>query len=179
MVHLIDKDALVTEIERRIDDLYDYLPDASKVENGTITISEAANTGKYTALESFRDYIDTLEVKEVDSIWNDACKTIPEDSSNQIICIKEDDLAVATVGKLIPGTKKWAYLHDLLNISNVQVKEVDLEKELKDFIEEQKAWVKDDRVVEYDNGDTFNHIYDLESVARHFFELGLKAQKGE
>lgn len=70
-----------------------------------------------------------LEVKEVDSIWNDARKTIPEDSSNQIICIKEDDLAVATVGKLVHGTKKWAYLHDLLNISNVQVREVDFEKQ--------------------------------------------------
>lgn len=63
---LIDKPALVAEIERRIDELYDFLPDASKVENGTITILEACNTGKYTELESFRNYIDTLEVKEVD-----------------------------------------------------------------------------------------------------------------
>ena len=70
MAHLIDKDALVAEIERRIDDLYDFLPDASKVENGTITISDACNTGKYTALESFRNYIDTIEVKDVNS--NDA-----------------------------------------------------------------------------------------------------------
>ena len=65
MAHLIDKDALVAEIERRTDELYDLLPDASKVENGMITISEACNTGKYTALESFKDYVDTLEVKEV------------------------------------------------------------------------------------------------------------------
>ena len=63
---LIDKDALVAEIERRTDRLYDLLPDASKVENGMITISEACNTGKYTALESFKGYIDTLEVKVVD-----------------------------------------------------------------------------------------------------------------
>ena len=62
---LIDKDALVAEIEKRLDELYNLLPDASKVENGTITISEACNTGKYTALESFKIYIDTLEVKEV------------------------------------------------------------------------------------------------------------------
>ena len=66
MAQLIDKAALVAEIERRTDELYDLLPDASKVENGTITVSEACNTGKYTALESFRKYIDTLEVKEVD-----------------------------------------------------------------------------------------------------------------
>jgi hypothetical protein len=63
---LIDKDAVVAEIERRLDKLYNLLPNASKVENGTITISESCNTGKYTALESFKDYIDTLEMKEVD-----------------------------------------------------------------------------------------------------------------
>lgn len=63
---LIDKDAVVAEIEKRLEELYSLLPDASKVEKGMITISEACNTGKYTALESFKDYVDTLEVKEVD-----------------------------------------------------------------------------------------------------------------
>ena len=62
----IDKSALVAETDRRLEELYSLLPDASKVENGIITVSEACNTGKYTALESFRKYIDTLEVKEVD-----------------------------------------------------------------------------------------------------------------
>lgn len=62
----IDKDALMAEIEKRLDKLYDLLPDASKVENGSITISEACNTGKYTALESFKKYIDNLEVRKVD-----------------------------------------------------------------------------------------------------------------
>lgn len=66
MAKYIDKSALVAELERRTDELYNLLPDASKVENVTITISEAYNTGKYTALESFKRYIDTLEVKEVD-----------------------------------------------------------------------------------------------------------------
>ena len=66
MAQYIDKDALVAELEKRTDELYDLLPDAGKVEKGMITISEACNTGKYTALESFRKYIDTLEVKEVD-----------------------------------------------------------------------------------------------------------------
>lgn len=66
MIHYIDKDAALAEIERWTDELYDLLPDASKVENGSITISEACNTGKYTALESFRRFINSLEVKEVD-----------------------------------------------------------------------------------------------------------------
>ena len=83
MARLIDKDALVAEIERRTDELYDLLPDASKVENGSITTSEACNTGKYTALESFKDYVDTLEVKEVDleliTGWFDHIAQIADD----------------------------------------------------------------------------------------------------
>ena len=111
----IDKDALVAEIE-------DW---RNKIERGIFSIplegrDRADATFEYEILGRIRDFIDTLEVKEVD-----------------------------------------------------------LEKELNNFIERQKAFVKDDRVVEYDNGDTFNHIYDLEDIAKHFFELGLKAQKGE
>ena len=103
--------------------------------------------------------IPLIDIKEVDSIWNDARKTIPEDSSNQIISIKEDDLAVVTIGKLVRGTKKWAYLKDLLNISNVQVKEVDLEKE----------------IIRISKNEYFDFT-DWKSIARHFFELGLKAK---
>lgn len=70
MTQYIDKAAVVAEIEKRIDELYNMLPDTSKVEDGIITISEACNTGKYTALESFKDYLDTLEVKEENSVWH-------------------------------------------------------------------------------------------------------------
>jgi len=63
------------------------------------------------------------------------------------------------------------------SINTLEVKEVDLDKELESFIEHRKAWVKDNREVEYNNGDSFNHIYDLKDIARHFYELGLKSQK--
>jgi hypothetical protein len=62
---------------------------------------------------------------------------------------------------------------------NLEVKEVDLEKELNDLIEKEKAFVTDNREVKYYNGDSFNHIYELEFIAKHFFELGLKINKGE
>lgn len=63
---LIDKDKVVAEIEKRLDKLYNLLPDSSKVENGITTTQESCNTGKYMALESFRKFLNTLEVKEVD-----------------------------------------------------------------------------------------------------------------
>lgn len=75
-------------------------------------------------------------------------------------------------------TEQVYVLNDVLDfLDTLEVKEVDLDKELNDFIEQQKAWIKDDWVVEYNNGDSFNHIYDLRELAKHFFELGIKALK--
>lgn len=65
-MELIDKDALVAEIEKRLDELWDLLPNASDVIKDNYTKEEANITGKYTALESFEKFINTLEVKEVD-----------------------------------------------------------------------------------------------------------------
>ena len=110
MAQYIDKDALVAELERRLEKLYEFLPDASKIENGMITISEACNTGKYTALESFKDYVDTLEVKEVDLDYI-------KDELDRVVKIYKPD-----------GDFGWGTLYN---------------------------------------------------IATHFFELGLKAQKGE
>jgi hypothetical protein len=114
----------------------------------------------------------SLEVKEVENfIWNNSRTTVPEDSTNQIICIKEDGLAVSTIGKIVNGTVKWAYLDDLLNTNsfNVEVKEVDLEKEVED-------WVKTGPHTSY----PWCTIPDaIRITAEHFFELGLKAQKEE
>lgn len=119
MANLIDKDTLVAEIERRLDDLYDYLPDAGEVENGNIAISEACNTGKYVALESFEKFIENLEVKEVD-----------------------------------------------------------LEREIDDYINEHFSEC-DDGVLISDANSTELTLLDATSIARHFFELGLKLYKGE
>lgn len=50
---------------------------------------------------------------------------------------------------------------------NLEVKEVDLEKEYKDFVEEDPVYNK-----------LVNDIVG-KAIAKHFFELGFKAQKGE
>ena len=121
MTYLIDKDALVAEIEKRLDELYNLLPDASKVENGSITISEVCNTGKYTELESFRRFLDTLEVKEVDL----------EKAIDDYIYTHEGRKRLAL-------ELDWKYCNLTLKGSNEIIK-----------------------------------------FAKHFFELGLKAQKGE
>lgn len=113
---LIDKDKVVAEIEKRLDKMYNLLPDASKVENDIVTIPEACNTGKYMALESFRKFLDTLEVKEVDL------------------------------------EKKLKILDDtLFDLDGVAVK----------------------------GATSYLTLTDVKDIAKHFYELGLKAQKGE
>lgn len=155
MSQYIDKSALIVEIERRI----------SALKANKSIISMLTGGMFVNEFKDLLSFLDTLEVKETKNfIWNNARTTVPEDSTNQIICIKEDGLAVPTIGKIVDGTVKWAYLDDLLNTNsfNAEVKEVDLEKEF-------------DKCCE-------NYIFDDECevyTAKRFFKLGFKAQKGE
>lgn len=61
-------------------------------------------------------------------------------------------------------------------INTLEVKEVDLEKEIEEYFE---GWTDD-----YDNGGAACHyqyvqVNDCKAIAKHFFKLGVKAQKGE
>lgn len=156
---LIDKDKIAAELEKR----YEYWRE--KEFNSHSIESEI----RMSECQHLMLLFNSIETKEANPIWNDARKTIPEDSSNQIICIKEDDLAVATVGKLVRGTKKWAYLNDLLDTSsfNVEAKDAELEKEIED-------WVKIGPHTSY----PWCTIPDaIRITAEHFYELGLKAKE--
>ena len=53
-------------------------------------------------------------------------------------------------------------------VNSLEVKEVDLEKEVKAYMDNEMKFLSDE--VGYDT---------LLTIAKHFFELGLKAQKGE
>ena len=68
--------------------------------------------------------------------------------------------------------QRLAYSDMLSFLDTLEVKEVDFEKEIENIIEKEKAFVTDNREVKYYNGDSFNHIYELEFIAKHFFELG-------
>lgn len=58
MAHLIDKDALVAEIERRKNEEVDYDEDSKN-------FASYADHIHYSTLDSMEDFINTLEVKEV------------------------------------------------------------------------------------------------------------------
>lgn len=55
-----------------------------------------------------------------------------------------------------------------IKINTLEVKEVDLEKEIDNYLNPIEAWQI--------QKEPFSS---MEKIARHFFELGLKAQKGE
>jgi hypothetical protein len=122
MKQYIDKDAVVAEIDR--------LQEATMDKNQNFLSSY--HEGIFDGLSMLENFLDTLEVKEINNVWHDTRRTIPEDGSEQIICIKEDGLAVSTVGKIVNGTIKWAYLSDLLytNSFKVEAKEADTENHI-------------------------------------------------
>jgi len=63
-------------------------------------------------------------------------------------------------------------------INTLEVKEVDLEKEIKNEIDE--YWYDNDYGAIQRHGGTITmEVSDVKDIAKHFFELGLKAQKGE
>lgn len=120
----------------------------------------------------------------VSEVWYNAKKTLPESSTKQIICIKEDGLSVATVGKIVTGTIKWAYLDTLLHISNKNLTESQCRKLIDTAFELGKAANKDKPVSESIDFEqelykAFGQVKDFTlgmRIAKHFFELGLKAQ---
>lgn len=70
-----------------------------------------------------------------------------------------------------------AYEYEILGkvksvIDTIKVKEVDLEKEIMDYFDNQP-------IVTRSGGVAYQLIPSAETIAKHFFALGLKAQKGE
>ena len=59
MAHLIDKDALVAEIKRKKEEEVNYDDDSK-------SFASYADHIYYSALDSMQDFINTLEVKEID-----------------------------------------------------------------------------------------------------------------
>lgn len=89
-------------------------------------------------------------VAAVKKIYNEDYKFLPSDLVESVQDFK-DDLLTALDG--LPT-----------------VKEVDLEKEIKSWLDH--GHITDTRYDDYDDND-------IESTAKHFFELGIKAKKGE
>ena len=80
-------------------------------------------------------------------------------------------------GKVLDGSSYctgWQHALRMLEIelNSLETKEVDLEKEIKDYFDSQP-------IITRSKGVDYQLIPTGVDIAKHFYELGLKAQKGE
>lgn len=116
MTQYIPKDAIAAEIERRVQNCAKQREEMLRVQCYTLADDASARMGE---LNCIKDFLDTLEVKEVD-----------------------------------------------------------LEKEIRNEIDE--YWYDNDYGEIQRHGGTITmEVSDVKEIAKHFFELGLKAQKGD
>lgn len=187
MAHLIDKDDLIEEIEKREKEEVSYDEDGS--------FASWADDNHYSTLESIKDFIDTLEMKDpyeqsvqYDSIkagiqahaetysFNIESELFPQlTKEQQALWRKEIEQAV------ISGSDAGVALaRDNRYKENLEVKDVNLEKEIEEVVH--KHFHDYYGIVNSDTG-YFAKVDDIIHIARHFFELGMavnnKAQKVE
>ena len=81
--------------------------------------------------------------------------------------IKDLKLNINWISEEFSGAKEIAYDNVLDAIYGLEVKEVDLDREI------DRVWNENSDVIPYESRELFEYI------AEHFFELGLKTRKGE
>lgn len=176
MEQYLPKSALIAEIDRELE-----------------SISNASTNfalGRKMELANILSFLDTLEVKEVHDIWHDVSEK-PELEQPLLIIMKgthkdfRRHYRIGCYGKrandiptwVIAGCysdsfiSKWCYISDILQYTS-EAKEVDLEKEL---IEWHKEHFKKDGTFIGMSGFYLTNNSQMD-IAKHFFELGLKAQ---
>ena len=171
MKQYIDKSAVVAEIEKRIKETESIQPKFDQFWAGQIS-----------AFKGILKILDTLEVIDPYALQvqypsvKDGIQAHAETYSfnieselfNQLMKEQQGLWRKEIEQAYINGGEAGVELaRDLRYKENLEVKEVDINKEISQFIDAnfEKA--------------TIGHELSLRRVAKHFFELGLKAQKGE
>lgn len=152
MAQLIDKAALMAEIES---------------ERKFYLDKEEYDFGWNNALDKILSFIDTLEVKEFQK-KKLYVVTRCEEHSDYVEKVFFSEKKAEEYCKQFEGNED-AYGRDITEIEvdcTLEVKEVDLEKEI-------------DKEIETRWRGEYLFTSKFRESARHFFELGLKAQKGE
>ena len=149
-MELIDKAALVAEIER----LRALLPDAKDCNYLQLEFAR----GQQDAYTDFEEFVNTLEAKEVD-LDND-CKELIDKESVVAEIEKLESPIYPTLAEKLAYEDAIEECKDIILNSSVKTQEVDLQSEV-------SKWLR--------NNENVIHM----EFARHFFNLGLKAKKGE
>ena len=160
MANLIDKDALIQEIERRKKEEVNY------DKNGEFASWAAHN--HYSVLDSIQDFISTIALIDKDALIEEIERR------------KEEEVNYDKNGEFASWAdhNRYSVLDSIQDfINTMEVKEVDLEKHLKEDIEDVFF---DLNGVAVQGATHYLTVEDVKDIAKHFFGLGLKAaQKGE
>lgn len=146
---LIDKDALVAEIERRRDLHYKYY-----VKNGAGSIAEC----KYDEDRDILSFINTLEVKEVDL-----------DNNGWIDCTKQMPQETKQTSDTLQGHREWTESDRVLVWDSMYGCSVDATKNGKWMSEQRGGYT----------GQVVHGIIAWRPIPEFSEELLLRAQKGE
>lgn len=164
MTQYIPKAAVVEEIEKR---------------TKMLDLDNPLGRGGMVELLCLKDKIDTLEVKEMSNIWHTISdRDVDLPKVGDVICFVKNGRVISGdyrsnkfYGKVNNGYDnsiekgyKWCFLSDILS-SVVEVKKVDLEKEMNDYFVSMEV---------QENENIFESTFRI--IAKHFFNLGLKAQ---
>lgn len=167
MAHLIDKDALIAEIGKRIKNLYP--------KGGQGVVVTKILKAHYEDLLSF---LNALEVKEVDLESNDAMNTEVDDSN---ISCNSTSCSVHTTCKYFNPEKESNVKHcfggvpmQLKQRKESAVKEVDLKKHVKSYIKDNFTITDEVSQIPEEYRIYSMQEDDMRAFAKHFFELGLK-----
>lgn len=159
----IDKDAIVNEIERWIKH---YNFSAKEFGDEGYKDNVLMEQCKASACERILSFINTLEVKEMQYIDKDTIV----DEIKKLMYAANLEADIASTGECfdenIADAKYQLYKYILSAINTFKVKDVDLDKEI-DLVEDR-----------YHGFESLSRA-DVIDIAKHFFELGFKMQKGE
>lgn len=127
MAQYIDKSAIVAEIERRLE----VIANASSENNRELAAIQGAQQYELINLIQF---LNTLEVKEIDSVWNNASDFPKAEAGRSVLLIEDNGhaelLKSPSAERLFyfrpTNLKMWAYVDELLSITaHFEVKKVD------------------------------------------------------
>lgn len=124
---LIDKAAIVTEIERRINE---YNTPIDRLGSNNIRLHEC---------KDILSFLNTFEVKEINNMWNNASDFPKAEVGRSILLIEDNGhaelLKSPSAERLFyfrpTNLKMWAYIDELLSITtHLDVKDVDLKNSM-------------------------------------------------
>ena len=160
MVYLIDKSAIVAEIEKAIDEPAPSHDQQCPWEDGY-----------YCGLYKVMNILDTLEMKEVkeQSVSKDL-----EEAIGQSFIYHENHGDDFRSDKQIETAYRYGFETGFKykEKQNLEIKVVDLEKEIKNYLDKQPIMTRS-------KGIDYKLVPSPEVIAKHFYELGLKTKKGE